>query len=251
MWTKKGRKNYILRRRKYYSLKIFVTKRWSRWLAAPRAHLATAEATPARSSPTPAIDHQPPPPPTHPGLTPRAIPPTGAPRASAVPLGSGALLLRPGARMQGWLLANFHSTATPGSVSPQNPAHLWLTPSSLLPHYNTHFVRNVANYLLSVHPDRLSVVCVRPWVFRVSVASQNIANVIVTRGPLVLASSVLIPHHSMGSAMLAIDCLARSSEVDDGVFNATQPPPPCAHVVVAHPLYWGRTLRDLQGYDFV
>jgi hypothetical protein len=67
---KKGRKNYILRRRKYYSLKIFVTKRWSRWLAAPRAHLATAEATPARSSPTPAIDHRPPPPPPTPASFP-------------------------------------------------------------------------------------------------------------------------------------------------------------------------------------
>jgi hypothetical protein len=127
--------------------------------------------------------------------------------------------------MQGWLLANFHSAATPGSICPQRLAHLWLTPSSLLPHYNTNFVRNAANYLLSVHPDRLCVVCVRPWVFRVSVASQNIANVIVTRGPLVLASSVLIPHHSMDSAVLAVDRLAKSPEVDDGVFNAAQPPP--------------------------
>jgi hypothetical protein len=161
--------------------------------------------------------------PTHPGLTPRALPPTGASRTGAVPLGSGALL-RPGARMQGWLLANFHSAATLGSVCPQKLAHLWLTPSSLLPHYNTHFVRNAVNYLLLVHPDRLSVVCVRPWVFRVSVASQNIANVIVTRGPLVLASSVLIPHHSLGSAVLAVACLARLSEVDDDVINAAQPP---------------------------
>jgi hypothetical protein len=201
------------------------------------------------SSEPPDAGHRPPatttcPPSTHPGLTPRAIPPTGASRAGAVPLGSGALL-RLGARMQGWLLANFHSAATPGSVSPQNLAHLWLTPSSLLPHYNTHFVRNAANYLLSVYPDRLSVVCMRPWVFRVSVASQNIANVIVTGGPLVLASSVLIPHHSLGSVVLAVACLARSSEVDDGVFNAAQPPPAlCPRHCRPSPLLWPDTARS-------
>jgi hypothetical protein len=160
---------------------------------------------------------------THPGLTPRVLPPTGASRAGALPLVSGTLL-RPGARMQGWLLANYHSTATPGSVCHQMSAHLWLTPSSLLPHYNIHSVSNAANYLLSVHPDRLRVVCLRPWVFRVSVASQNIANVIVTRGPLVLASSVLILHHSMASAVRAVARLAESSEVEDDVINAAQPP---------------------------
>jgi hypothetical protein len=96
-----------------------------------------------------------------------------------------------------------------------------------------------------VHPDCLSVVCVRPWVFRVSVASQNIANVIVTRGPLVLTSSVLIPHHSLGSAMLAVDCLARSSEVDDGVFNAAQPPPAlCPCRCRPSPLLWPDTARS-------
>jgi hypothetical protein len=181
----------------------------------------------SNSEPPDADLRQPPanqrPPPTSLGLTPHAVPRPRAPRAGAVPLVQGNL--RPGACMQGWLLANFHSAATPGSICAQSPAHLWLTPSSLLPHYNTNFVRNAANYLLSVHPDRLRVVCVRPWVFRVSVASQNVANVLVTRGPLVLASSVLIPHHSMVSAVLAVDRLAKSPEVDDGVFNAAQPPP--------------------------
>ncbi|AQK93753.1 hypothetical protein ZEAMMB73_Zm00001d010260 [Zea mays] len=60
---------------------------------------------------------------------------------------------------------------------------------------------------------------------RVLVASQNIANVIVTRGPLVLASSVLIPHHSLASAVRAVARLTESSEVEDDVINAAQPPP--------------------------
>lgn len=125
--------------------------------------------------------------------------------------------------MQGWILANFHSSAHLGSVGPLTLARFWFTHLSLIPHYNTNFVRNTMNYLLLVLPDRLWVVCVRPCVFRVAITSQNISNIIVTRGPLILASSKLIPHHSLSSVVLSIARVARPREVDDGTFNAAQP----------------------------
>jgi hypothetical protein len=45
--------------------------------------------------------------------------------------------------------------------------------------------------------------------------------------------------------MLAVDCLARSSEVDDGVFNAAQPPPAlCPCRCRPSPLLWPDTARS-------
>jgi hypothetical protein len=178
---------------------------------------------PTQTRPTPAIHHRP----RHllslPGLMTHARAPTRALCAGDMPLGSGKLIDRPGVCMQGWLLANFHSSAHLGSVGPLTLARFWFTHLSLIPHYNTNFVRNTMNYLLLVLPDRLWVVCVRPCVFRVAITSQNISNIIVTRGPLILASSKLIPHHSLSSVVLSIACLARPREVDDGTFNAAQP----------------------------
>lgn len=110
-----------------------------------------------------------------------------------------ALPIRPGVELQDSFLREFYCPIITGhSVYP--PAFIWLTPPSPSPTFNLHYVRNAVNFLLTSFPSRLCVVRVCPWVFRVTVSCQNVANALVVRGSLRLASSVLFVHHNLADA---------------------------------------------------
>ena len=127
------------------------------------------------------------------------------------PLRAGAPCL-PGSIFQDHLLRSFYTTAVPGAIIPNSPAPLWVTPASKDPHYNLSFVTNMLNFLLTVSPGRLCVVRVRPRVFRFAVSCQNVANVLVVRGPLCMGSSVLLVHSTLASAVRAAGAVADAGE---------------------------------------
>ncbi|CAN6253600.1 unnamed protein product [Urochloa humidicola] len=166
-------------------------------LAAP-PHTALPSTTPA-ACPRPA---------------PHARPRLGARERSGAPSKTRVNTGRPGARLQEQLLLDFHTTAVPGSVAPPAfTAHIWFTPSSCDPVYNLALVRNMVNYHLTTYPSRLVVVRVAVRVFRVRVASVNVANAIVVRGSLRLGRAVLLPHSSFSEASAA--ALAVAGRGDD------------------------------------
>jgi hypothetical protein len=172
----------------------------------PDTTTATTQPTPINSTPptthTAARLPTPlsPPPSTTPSLLRRF--PGAARRGIEVQHQSPSVLVRPGVELQDHFLRNFYNPIVTGYFL-STPASVWITPPLPSPSFNLHFVRNSVNFLLTSFPSRLGVVQVDPWVFRVKVSSQNVANALVVRGSLRLASSVLLIHHSLLEARRA------------------------------------------------
>lgn len=97
----------------------------------------------------------------------------------------------------------FHSAIVPGLVAPSpSPQPIWLTPPSREPCFNSFFMQNALQHLLVSGPGRLRVVKVSCSVFKVLVASQNVANALVVIGVLRLGFVVHLPAlvHGRGEA---------------------------------------------------
>ncbi|CAL5061468.1 unnamed protein product [Urochloa decumbens] len=177
--------------------------------AARVLHGGDAEAKP----PDPAATPPPPPlatlhPPTKPSACPRPAPHARsrleARRKHGAPSGTGASSSRQGARFQEQLPIDFHTTALPGSIAPSpHPASFWVSPAFFDPRFNLHFVQNLVSFLLTAYPGRLCVSRVADYTFSVRVASANVANAIVVRGPLRLGDYVLLVHPSLDLALAA------------------------------------------------
>ncbi|CAN6232692.1 unnamed protein product [Urochloa humidicola] len=132
-----------------------------------------------------------------------------------------AVRAKPGERRQNQLLLDFHLTAVPGEIAPAPPVSVWVTPDSSDLRYNTAFIQNMVNFLLTERPGRLEVKRVRSRVFRLSVSCRNVANALIVRSPLCLGSSKIWLHPSMATAALA------ASKLDDG--QRTEHPRVTAH----------------------
>lgn len=124
--------------------------------------------------------------------------------------------------MQELLLRDFFSTAAPSllGVPARRPGTLWLTPpSSSFPiNLNPKQVSNTLSFHLMAPPVVLRARPVRPYLFRVYVASTNVASFISLLGKLRLGTMELQIHVDEAAAVVADDRLTENE------FNAQSPP---------------------------
>ncbi|XP_066316803.1 uncharacterized protein [Miscanthus floridulus] len=178
------------------------------------------------SSTTPATPSLPEVPPSPCPVQPDVVPPRAAFKSAAqAPAG------RPGHRFQELLLRDFYSTAAPlllGVPLPK-PGTLWLTPSfsSAPTTLNSNQVSNILSFCLTSPPVVLKARSIRPFLFHVLVASENVARFIALRGHLRLGSMEVDVHGDEARAAAAADRLAGPA------FNAPQRSPT---VTLSHPV---------------
>ncbi|XP_066392169.1 uncharacterized protein [Miscanthus floridulus] len=159
------------------------------------------------SSTTPATPSLPEVPPSPCPVQPDVVPPRAAFKSAAqAPAG------RPGHRFQELLLPDFYSTAAPlllGVPLPK-PGTLWLTPSfsSAPTTLNSNQVSNILSFCLTSPPVVLKARSIRPFLFHVLVASENVARFIALRGHLRLGSMEVDVHGDEARAAAAADRLA-------------------------------------------
>ena len=110
--------------------------------------------------------------------------------------------------LQNLLLRECFSTAVPDLLTKSPaPASIWVTPPSRDAKFNRFFIENSLCFLLAPRPGRLRARCIDVGVFQVTVASRNIANVLVVRGVLRIGSIELFLHPTMAAARLAFERL--------------------------------------------
>ncbi|RLN05337.1 hypothetical protein C2845_PM13G18000 [Panicum miliaceum] len=157
--------------------------------------------------------------PTIPTLSPLLC--RGPPRVP--PASARAPTTRPGATFQDLLLRDFYCNATPSSSS---SGSLWLTPSPSSPSLSSFQVINIVNFNLTSPPVFLRAVSPQARVFRVRVASPNVAMFISLRGTLTLASSAVRLHGSFLEVSMAASALGKADEAFTAFLTPAPTEPP-------------------------